>query len=137
MNRRKFLTSGIAAGASVAFMLNPVSAAMSPEGKTEGKSNMKKFKLKYAPHFGMFRHHAGNDLIDQLKFAADQGFTAWEDNGMAGKSKDLQEKVAREMSRLGMTMGVFVAAAHFGKKTFVHNDLEIRKIHSGRNKQIG
>lgn len=88
---------------------------------------MNRFKLKYAPHFGMFRHHAGEDLVDQLKFAADQGFTAWEDNGMAGRPVEVQEKVAREMSRLGMAMGVFVAAAHFGKKTFVYSDPEIRK----------
>lgn len=65
------------------------------------------FKLKYAPHFGMFAAHAGNDSIDQLKFAADQGFRAWEDNGMKGR-KD-QEKIAKAMSDLGIQMGVFVA----------------------------
>ena len=40
------------------------------------------FKLKYAPHFGMFKHHAGEDLIDQLKFMTEEGFTAIEDNGI-------------------------------------------------------
>jgi len=127
MNRRKFLTSSIAAGASMAFMVHSASAARLPAGKTEGKSAMKKFKLNYAPHFGMFRHHAGKDLIDQLKFAADQGFVAWEDNAMAGRPTELQEKIAREMNRLGMTMGVFVASAHFGDKNFVHKDPEIRR----------
>lgn len=67
------------------------------------------FKLKYAPHFGMFRHHAGDDLIDQLKFMADVGFTALEDNGMTGRSVETQEQIAAEMARLGMQMGVFVA----------------------------
>lgn len=68
----------------------------------------KKFKLKYAPHFGMFKHHAGDDPIDQLKFAADEGFTAWEDNGMKGRSPEEQERIAKAMSDLGVTMGVFV-----------------------------
>jgi hydroxypyruvate isomerase len=85
-----------------------------------------KFKLKYAPHFGMFKHHAGEDLIDQLKFMADQGFTALEDNGMMSKPVELQEKIGREMARLNMTMGVFVASAEFGKKDFVTRDKEIR-----------
>ncbi|MBD3288689.1 TIM barrel protein [candidate division KSB1 bacterium] len=67
------------------------------------------FKLKYAPHFGMFKNHAGEDLIDQIKFMAEVGFTAMEDNGMKGRTVDMQEKIAAEMERLGMTMGVFVA----------------------------
>lgn len=66
-----------------------------------------KFKLKYAPHFGMFSNHAGSD-VDQLKFAADEGFHAWEDNGMAGRPVAEQEKLAKTMSDLGITMGVFV-----------------------------
>ena len=44
------------------------------------------FGLRYAPHFGMFRAHAGNDLVDQLKFMKDEGFTALEDNGMKGRT---------------------------------------------------
>ena len=39
-----------------------------------------RFNLNYAPHLGMFRHHAGNDPIDQLNFMADQGFIAFEDS---------------------------------------------------------
>ena len=94
-----------------------------------GPSNRPKFRLKYAPHFGMFKHHGGKDLIDQIKFVADQGFTALEDNGMMQRPKELQEKIAREMARLGMTMGVFVAygGGEFGKKTFVTNDKTIRQ----------
>jgi hydroxypyruvate isomerase len=76
------------------------------------------FKLKYAPHFGMFRHHAGSDPVDQLQFMADEGFTALEDNGMKSRSRDEQERIARAMERLGMEMGVFVAHADFGNVTF-------------------
>jgi len=67
------------------------------------------FKLKYAPHFGMFRHSAGDDLLDQLQFMADAGFTAMEDNGMKGREISMQEKIASKMAELGMEMGVFVA----------------------------
>jgi len=66
------------------------------------------FKLKYAPHFGMFRHSAGGDLLDQLQFMADTGFTAMEDNGMMGRDVAMQEKIASKMVNLGMEMGVFV-----------------------------
>jgi hydroxypyruvate isomerase len=69
------------------------------------KSN---FKLKYAPHFGMFKNHAGEDPIKELQFMAEVGFTALEDNGMPGRPKELQDKIGKELARLGMTMGVFV-----------------------------
>jgi hydroxypyruvate isomerase len=67
------------------------------------------FQCDFAPHFGMFRHSAGNDLISQLHFMADEGFRSLEDNGMKGRSVRDQERIASEMGRLGMRMGVFVA----------------------------
>ena len=51
-----------------------------------GSENLNPFKLKYAPHLGMFKHHAGKDEIDQINFMADQGFVAFEDNGMKKKT---------------------------------------------------
>lgn len=66
------------------------------------------FKIKYAPHFGMFKNLAGDDLIDQLKFMADNGFTALEDNGMMGRTPEMQTKIGETMAKLGMDMGVFV-----------------------------
>jgi len=87
-----------------------------------------RFKLKYAPHFGMFENHAGKDLIDQLSFMADHGFEALEDNGMMDRPADMQEKIAREMTRLGMTMGVFVAYGEFHKPSLVKKDNEIRDV---------
>lgn len=68
-----------------------------------------KFQLKYAPHLGMFKHSAGDDPIDQLYFMADQGFTAFEDNGMKGREVALQERMASTMKKRGIQMGVFVA----------------------------
>ncbi|MGB5555804.1 MAG: TIM barrel protein [Flavobacteriaceae bacterium] len=67
-----------------------------------------KFNLKYAPHLGMFKHLAGEDPIDQINFMADQGFTAFEDNGMMGRDVALQTKMGETLAQRGMTMGVFV-----------------------------
>ena len=57
----------------------------------------------------MFGHSAGDDLIGQLQFMADQGFRSLEDNGMKGRTVAEQERIATEMARLDMRMGVFVA----------------------------
>ena len=112
MVRRSFITTGLAAGA-VAVQGSDAMA------QTRPASGGRKFNLKYAPHFGMFKENAGDDLISQLQFMADQGFTAMEDNGMMGRPVEEQEKVARKMAQLGMTMGVFVANADFANKTFI------------------
>jgi len=101
MNRRKFVKNSLAAGVAASTLGTLHQSAAAPQKGA--------FKLKYAPHFGMFKNSAGDDLIDQLKFAADQGFTAWEDNGMKDKPIDLQKKIAATMTQLGMQMGVFVA----------------------------
>ena len=88
----------------------------------------KPFQMNYAPHFGMFKNHAGDDPIDQLKYIAEQGFTAFEDNGMMGKPIELQEKIAKEMTRLGLKMGVFVAYADFSVTSFVNKDNDMRSM---------
>ena len=68
-----------------------------------------KFNLKYAPHFGMFKNLAGDDLIDQLNYIAEQGFTAFEDNNLKKRTVDFQEKMSKTMQKKGLDMGVFVA----------------------------
>ena len=108
MNRRTFVAAGLAAGA----------AAVGVKSAAAQGSTRAKFRMKYGPHFGMFRNGAGNDPIDQLKFAADQGFTAWEDNGMMRKDVDLQKRIARTMEQLDMTMGVFVSSGGFDRSEF-------------------
>lgn len=68
-----------------------------------------KFRLNYAPHFGMFREHSGPDLAVQLEFMAAEGFTALEDNGMRDRPVAQQELIGQTLKRLHMRMGVFVA----------------------------
>ncbi len=104
MERRNFLRSAAISGLAITGMagINSVSASET------FAPNEAKFKLKYAPHLGMFKNSAGDDPIDQIKFMADQGFTAFEDNGMMGRDITLQEKIGKTLSDLNMTMGVFV-----------------------------
>ena len=96
-------------------------------GKSAAKGGGHRFKLKYAPHFGQFENLAGKDPLDQLRFGADQGFTAWEDNGMAGRPADEQEKIGKEMARLNLTMGGFCASIEFGQPTLVLDKPEVRE----------
>lgn len=106
MIRRRFLTTSLAALPAL-----PATA--------RGQSNSPKFKLKYGPHPGMFKHSAGEDILDQIKFAAGQGFTGWEDNGAMQRPPELQTKIGEALRRHGMTMGVFVAHADFQTSDFV------------------
>jgi hydroxypyruvate isomerase len=120
ISRRKFIGTATAAAAVMSIKNSSIAQA--------ADSSKPEFKLKYAPHFGMFRHHAGNDLIDQLKFMADEGFNAMEDNNMMERPKGTQEKIAQTMSQLNMSMGVFVGCSHWGEKTFVTNDKSVTEM---------
>ncbi len=107
MIRRNFLAASLAAGASL----------LAPSAR--GQSNAPKFKLKYGPHPGMFKHSAGEDVIDQINFAADQGFTGWEDNRVQRQSPEMQKKIGEALQKRGMTMGVFVSFGDFSDSDFV------------------
>ncbi|MEZ4830103.1 MAG: TIM barrel protein [Bacteroidia bacterium] len=102
MKRRDFVKKSVAAATVAAATTAGVSAHT-------GSTTAKKFNMKYAPHIGMFKNSAGEDPVDQLNFMADEGFTAFEDNGMKGRDKSLQEKMASTMAKRGLEMGVFVA----------------------------
>jgi hydroxypyruvate isomerase len=100
-NRREFLGNGVAVAALAGAVAPLASAAKAAKPKHV-------FQLKYGPHFGMFKAHAGDDPIAQIDFMADQGFTALEDNGLMGRDVALREKIGAALARRGMTMGVFV-----------------------------
>lgn len=68
----------------------------------------KPFNLDYAPHYGMFTNTVGKDVIDQIKYMYDRGFRSIEDNGMAGRTPEMQSKIGETLAKLGMRMGVFV-----------------------------
>lgn len=95
---RRAVLAGAVAGATAAgtALTSSASAQSAP-----------RFSLGYAPHEGSFASR-GNRL-EQIAYAADQGFTAWEDNEAAGRSVEEQTAMARALQQRGMTMGVFVA----------------------------
>jgi len=124
MDRREFLTGTLGA---MAVGL-PLSGAIPARAAQPATAPPKRFKLKYAPNPGAFENHAGPDLLDQIRFAADQGFTAWEDLGIGGRPTELQEKVARELARRDMTIGAVLAYADFGAATFVYDDPQVRAM---------
>lgn len=102
MQRRKALQLT----ASLPFLAAATTAGAATTTNTTGAE---KFTLAFAPHGGMFKSHAGDDILDQIQWAADQGFTAWEDNGMPNRTPEQQAKIGELLAKNNMTMGVFVA----------------------------
>lgn len=91
----------LAGGAAVAV------AAGTGLESTASAQNAPRFSLGFAPHEGCFASRGGR--VEQIAYAADQGFTAWEDNEAASRTVEEQTAMARALQQRGMTMGVFVA----------------------------
>jgi hydroxypyruvate isomerase len=107
-NRRHFLASTMTASAiAMAYQSTAIAADRQP-----------RFELDFAPHPGMFRSLAGDDVLDQIRYAHDQGFTAWEHNSMPSEPPELQAKIGTLLRDLGMRMGVFVGYGDFERPTF-------------------
>ncbi len=129
MKRRNFIQAGLTALASTAVITPTFSQNAKP-------ASAKPFKHIYAPHDGMFKNHAGADFVDQIKFAADQGFKGIEDNGLLGRPIADQERIGKTLAQLGMTMGVFVIdggdnwkiSLTTGKQEFKDNFLKTCKL---------
>jgi hydroxypyruvate isomerase len=104
MQRRNFLRQAGVGAAALGLGLN-ARAATGPTVPAAAD----RFTMNFAPHPGMFQHHAGPDIVDQINFAAEQGFTAWEDNGMPNRDPAEQERIGQALVDNEMQMGVFVA----------------------------
>lgn len=126
ISRRSLLGS---AAAAVALSTVGAEALTIAERPDKGE-----FKLKYAPSLGQFGHHAGSDIIDRIKFMADEGFSAVFDNWITHKSPQQQQVIAKTLGDLGMTLGPFIAYAEFSKKTFVSPDKAVRDMLVGKMK---
>ncbi|MFN3388063.1 MAG: TIM barrel protein [Allosphingosinicella sp.] len=97
---RRALLGAAAAGAGAAALPRPAHAAAAPADAP--------FSLLYAPHEGSFASRGS--ILDQIAFAADRGFRAWEDNEATRRSAGEQARIGRALAARGMTMGVFVAS---------------------------
>jgi len=114
LNRRSFISRTAMLAATSSLVLG--AALRSPAQEAAGQN--RKFKLRYAPHPGIFKESAGDDVLDQIRFCADQGFTAFEYNSLPSQSAVMQEKIGKLLAELGMKMGVFVAYASFDAPVF-------------------
>lgn len=106
--RRDFLTGGIGAAGLMAGSALWAGSSTTGLAAAAPPAARRKFKLDYAPHFGMFESHAGKDLVAQLEFMAAEGFRALEDNGLMSRPVPEQVRIGEALARLGMRMGVFV-----------------------------
>ena len=120
MDRRHFIASGLAA---TAVLSNTVNAAATQDTIA---SSPKPFKLKYAPSLGRFKHSAGPDHIEQIRFMHDQGFKAIFDNQLMKKTPAQQEKIAAALKERNMDLGPFVGYADFKTESFVLSPSEIK-----------
>ena len=121
MLRRHFLNN-FSLGTSSLMIPNLAKEFISPNQSSY------KFNLKYAPHFGMFKNSAGDNLIDQLNYIADQGFTAFEDNNLKKRTIDTQNKMSKTMQKRSIEMGVFVAhTIHWKEPNLASGDISKRE----------
>ena len=99
LSRRKMLLGASALAAS-GMLSNSFSNA----------HNKNLFNMNFAPHEGMFKTLAGDDIVDQINFAASQGFRSWEDNWLVKRSVNEQNRIGKALADNSMTMGVFIAS---------------------------
>lgn len=130
MNRRSFLAAGTLASTGLSLLSNQ---AFSQESSPAASAAP--FKLRYAPHFSTFRSHCGDNPLDAIRFCADQGFRGMFDNGLMGKSPDMQEKIGQAIRDRGMELGPFVLYADFGAKSFVKSDADTRRMLADKVRQ--
>jgi hydroxypyruvate isomerase len=136
MRRREFVSKGIGAAAAAAALGVGGPAAGRAQEASDGAPQAApaaaapgaRFKLRYAPPFGMFKAHAGDDPLAQVRFAADEGFGAMFDNGLMGRPPAQQEAIVKELEKRGMVLGPFVLYADFGVKSFVTKDWDVRDM---------
>ena len=134
MRRREFVKTATVASMGVAtgISLKPaaIATALTRHPATlnlKSAGQQRHFKLDYAPHFGMFRNSAGEELLDQIRFMHDQGFRSLEDNSMRERTIGDQEAIGGLLEQLDMRMGVFVANSNgFGVPSFTSGDEEHR-----------
>ena len=111
MERRNFLKQNmLATGALFGTTSLMASNSNNAAKKDALMENTSPFKCNYAFHDGMFKNTAGPDFIEQIKYAHSMGFRSIEDNGMMGRTPEMQQKIGDTLASLGMNMGVFVIA---------------------------
>src|SRR6266498_2786075 len=104
MERRKFIRNSFLTSTAVITASQSFAANNNKISLIENRP----FNLDYAFHDGMFKNNGGEDFLDQIKWAYDQGFRSIEDNGMMARPIEQQKKIGDLLAKSGMRMGVFV-----------------------------
>jgi len=124
MNRRTFaktaMTAAVASLPAAAF-------GNHHETPSGGSRSNASFTMNFAPHNGQFKHSAGKEILDQIRYAYDQGFTAWEDNRMSKRELPDQKAIGKLLEQLGMTMGTFVIYVDVVNPVLTGNRLDVSK----------
>jgi len=118
MIRRRFIRNSLAASTLIA--VNPTkvfSSSILEDGL---------FNMKFSPDFRLFAGAAGENPLDQIQWAYDQGFRAWESTGLKSRSVKEQEAISGKIQSLGMEFGQFVGTMTFTEVTFAGQDKALR-----------
>ena len=124
MNRRTFTKTAMTA------MLGAVATkgAIAQMKSTDIAESTAPYKCKFSPNLGQCTASTkGLSEVDKIKFFYDCGFRGLEDNGMPGRPVEIQNAMAKQMEKLGMEMGVFVAHAEWGCASMAGNRLDMKK----------
>lgn len=124
MNRRTFTKTAMTA------MLGAVATkgAIAQMKPTDIAESTAPYKCKFSPNLGQCTASTkGLSEVDKIKFFYDCGFRGLEDNGMPGRPVEIQNAMAKQMEKLGMEMGVFVAHAEWGCASMAGNRLDMKK----------
>lgn len=119
MLRRKFIHGGLTSAAILTT--TPVASLFA-----EAKEISEPFTMKFSPDFGLFVGAAGEDPLDQISWAYDRGFRAWESTGLKRRSAEQQEAISQQIQKLGMEFGQFVGTVTFSEVTFAGQDESAR-----------
>lgn len=124
MNRRTFTKTAMTA------MLGAVATkgAIAHIKPTDIAESTAPYKCKFSPNLGQCTASTkGLSEVDKINFFYDCGFRGLEDNGMPGRPVEIQNAMAKQMEKLGMEMGVFVAHAEWGCASMAGNRLDMKK----------
>lgn len=119
MNRRDFLTATavLSIGSGAAF------GASSARAHAGGSTR----RLRFAPHTGMFRNLAGDDPVDQIQFAADQGFDGFEEVVLSHRAPREQERIGAALDRCGLEPGPIPGLIELSRPSFASGRSDLRQ----------
>ena len=124
MNRRTFCTS---TGTSL--------VALATGWAYGAQADAKPFKAKFAPHLNLLPT-APKGFVEQLQFAYDLGFRAWEENWLSREEPKVQEQVGAFAKEKGIELGVTVITGGNGVKFYDATDEGVEQVLADMRKGV-